>query len=94
LIVVRHWPCEARDFLCGFEPARAEGSIPQKLTFAFSTADVVINGWRLGILADKLRENELATIHVLPQRCGDLDRTEPFVGSITAAPIRPSTPCG
>jgi hypothetical protein len=60
---------------------------PQKLALAFSTADVVILGWRLGLLADKLRENDLATVHVLPKRYADLDRHKPFVASISITPI-------
>ena len=60
---------------------------PQKLVVAFSTADVVILGWRLGILADKLRENDLATVQVLPRCYADHDRNKPFVASITITPI-------
>jgi hypothetical protein len=60
---------------------------PQKLALAFSTADVVILGWRLGRLADLLRENELATVHVLPRRYADLDHLKPFVASVIIAPI-------
>ncbi len=60
---------------------------PQKLALAFSTADVVILGWRLGRLADLLRENELAAVHVLPKRYADLDRGRPFVTSIIITPI-------
>jgi hypothetical protein len=33
---------------------------PQKLALAFSTAEVVVLGWRFGFLADKLQENDLA----------------------------------
>ena len=60
---------------------------PQKLALAFSSADVVILGWQLGILADKLRENDLATVHILPKRYADLDRVRPFVTSIIITPI-------
>jgi len=60
---------------------------PQKLTLTFSTADVVILGWRLGRLADLLRENNLATIHVLSKRYADLDRARAFVVSIIITPI-------
>jgi hypothetical protein len=60
---------------------------PQKFALAFSTADVVILGWRLGLLADKLRENDLATVHVLPKRYADLDRHKSFVASISITPI-------
>jgi hypothetical protein len=65
---------------------------PQRLTLAFSTADVVILGWRLGRLADLLRENNLATVHVLPKRYADLDRGGPFVASIVITPIGRSRP--
>ena len=60
---------------------------PQRLALAFSTADVVILGWRLGRLADLLRENNLAMVHVLPKRYADLDRVRPFVASIIITPI-------
>jgi hypothetical protein len=60
---------------------------PQKLTLVFSTADVVILGWGLGRLADLLRENDLATVHVLPKRYADLDRARPYVASIIITPI-------
>jgi hypothetical protein len=60
---------------------------PQKLALAFATADVVILGWRLGHIADKLQENELASVQVLPKRYGELDRKMPFVASITITPI-------
>ncbi len=63
---------------------------PQKLEITFSTADVVILGWRLGRLADLLRENNLATVQVLPKRYADLDRTRPFVASIIITAISKS----
>jgi hypothetical protein len=65
---------------------------PQKLTIAFSTADVVILGWRLGRLADLLRDNELASVKVLSARYADLDRTRPFVASINITPLARNTP--
>jgi len=60
---------------------------PQKLALAFSTADVVILGWRLGLIAEKLRENELATVQILPKRYAELERSMPFVASIKIRPI-------
>ena len=65
-----------------------KGVPPQRLTVAFSTADVVILGWRLGRLADLLRENELATVYVLPKRYADLDSLKPFVASVIITPIQ------
>ena len=60
---------------------------PQELTLAFATADVVVLGWRLGRLADLLRENDLAAVRVIPNRYADVDRTRPFVTSIIITPI-------
>ena len=59
----------------------------EKLSIAFSTADVVVLGWRLGRLADYLRENKLAAVGILPKRYADLDRNKPFVASITITPV-------
>jgi hypothetical protein len=77
------------DYTLGPNPDAAEGKTepPQKLALAFSTADVVILGWRLGRLADLLRENNLATVHVLSKRYADLDRSRPCVASIIIIPI-------
>jgi len=60
---------------------------PEKLALAFSTADVVVLGWRLGFLADKLRENKLAAIGVLPKRYAELERIAVYVSSIVITPI-------
>jgi hypothetical protein len=60
---------------------------PQKLALAFSTADVVLLGWRLDYLADKLQENDLAAVRTLAKRYADFDRSKPFVTSITITPI-------
>jgi hypothetical protein len=63
---------------------------PQKLSLAFSTADVTVLGWRLGFLADKLRENKLAAIGVLPKRYAELERIAVFVSAIVITPIAKS----
>jgi hypothetical protein len=60
---------------------------PQKLVISFSTADVVILGWRLERLCEKIRENDLATVSILPKRYGELERYKAFVGSIKVTPI-------
>ena len=52
-----------------------------------STADLVILGWSLGFLADKLKENDLGTVHVLPKQYGELERSKPFVASIKITTI-------
>ena len=66
---------------------RAQAPPPQKLALAFSTADVVVLGWRLSHLADKLQENDLAAVRVLPKRFAEVDRHMPFVSSISITPI-------
>jgi hypothetical protein len=63
---------------------------PQKLAIAFSTADVVILGWRLGLLADRLQENDLTAVRALPKRYADVDRHVPFVASISITPLAKS----
>jgi hypothetical protein len=48
---------------------------------------VVNYGWRLGFLADKLRENKLAAVGVLPKRYAGLERATVFVSSIKIEPV-------
>ena|ERR1035438_6496766 len=60
---------------------------PHKLSIVFSTVDVVVLGWRLGLLADCLRDNKLSAIGLLPKRYADLDRSNVFVSSIKITPI-------
>jgi hypothetical protein len=60
---------------------------PQKLFLVFSTADVVILGWRLGSLADRLGENTLTVVGILSKRYAELERTSPFVSAITITPV-------
>lgn len=59
---------------------------PQKLTLAFSNADVVILGWKLSRLVNLLNENSLATVSVLPKPAGQTEQ-ESFVATIKVAPI-------
>jgi hypothetical protein len=60
---------------------------PQKLSFAFSTADVTVLGWRLGSLADCLRENRLAAIGIVPQRYSGLEHNSPCVSAIAITDV-------
>jgi hypothetical protein len=61
---------------------------PQRLSLVFSTADVVILGWGLERLADKLQENDLATVRAHPKRYGELERFKPYVTSIAITPVK------
>ena len=44
-------------------------------------------GWRLGTLADKLQENNLAAVRILPKRYAELERNQPYVAFIGITPI-------
>jgi hypothetical protein len=59
----------------------------QKLLLAFSTADVVVSGWRLGRLADCLRENNLAVVRARLECNDGIDRKNVFVASIKITSI-------
>jgi hypothetical protein len=65
---------------------------PQKLALAFSTADVVVLGWRLGHLVDKPQENDLAAVRVLPKRYAEAVGHSAFVASIAITPIAEKAP--
>jgi len=84
---VEHWPYEGRDFLWGLQTGEGENVASRKNSRSFSTADVVILCWRLGRLADLLRENTLAAVHVLPKRHADFDCARPFIASIIITPV-------
>jgi hypothetical protein len=62
----------------------------QKITLQFSTADVVILGWRLNLIADYLGDNKLSAVGVLPKRYAEMERNAAFVSAITIAPIEKS----
>ncbi len=60
---------------------------PEKLVLAFSTADVTVSGWRLGRLADALRDNELAVVSADARRSEEFDPSKPRVAAIVITPI-------
>ena len=64
-----------------------KGKPAQKLTLAFATADVVVTGWRLHSLCDRLRDGDLLAVRALPDRYADLDKNKPYVASISVTPI-------
>ena len=47
----------------------------------------MVLGWRLGLLADKLQENDLAAVRVLSKRYAELVVNAPFVATITITPV-------
>jgi hypothetical protein len=68
----------------GAEDDKAEPS--QKLHLVFSTADVVILGWRLTLLAERICESRLYAVSILAKRYAELD-AGPCVSSISIQPI-------
>ena len=58
---------------------------PERLSLAFSTADVVIFGARLVRLTDLLREHKLAVVRPLSGRYSNLEPTQPWVAEIVIA---------
>ena len=60
---------------------------PQKLSLVFSTADVVLLGWRLDRLGNLIRENKLVAVGILPRRYAELDRAKVFVSAITITQV-------
>jgi hypothetical protein len=60
---------------------------PQKLSLTFSTADVVVLGWRLGLITDYLRDNKLSAVGILPKRYAELENKSALVSSITITPV-------
>jgi len=63
----------------------AELDAPERLTLAFSTADVVIVGARLGKLVDLLNEHDLGSVSVVDARYAGMLVRSPWVASITIA---------
>ena len=75
--------------LCHYtlEPNGGDQDAPERLTLAFSTADVVIVGARLGKLVELLGGHDLAAVSALDARyAGTFDR-EPWVGKISVTHI-------
>jgi hypothetical protein len=48
---------------------------------------VVVLGWGLGFLADRLRESTLVAVGIIPKRYAELERTPAFVSAIKITPI-------
>ena len=69
------------------DKASDENAPAQQLTLQFATADVSILGWRLDYLAEKLADNKLSSLSLLPKRYADLDRGKVFVSAIAIKPI-------
>lgn len=60
---------------------------PQKMSLVFSTADIIILGWRLDRLAKLLQENRLASVSSLSKRYAEVEPQKSFVSSIEIKPV-------
>ena len=71
-------------------PAAASGkeeeAPPERLTLAFSTADVVVLGWRLVALTAALREHKLGFVRAVSGRYSNLEQNQPHVAEIVIQP--------
>lgn len=63
----------------------ADSDTPERLTLAFSTADVVIVGARLGKLVDAIQAHKLAWIAAVDARYAGLLTCGPWVANIVIA---------
>jgi len=65
----------------------AEEARPQVLALAFSTADVVVTGWRLERMAEYLQDGKLAAVKTIPVRHVGLTANRPAVVAIEIKPL-------
>jgi hypothetical protein len=71
-----------------FEPNQPDDAeAAERLTLAFSTADVVLVGARLGKLVDLVNEHDLDWVAALDARYSPLAGKAPWIASITIARI-------
>jgi len=77
------------EYLLGHNPeAKGDPNARRRsLPSFFSTGDVVILGWRLDLIANNLRDNQLASARAQPQRFAQLEGNRPFVAYISFTPI-------
>ena len=69
----------------------AELDAPERLTLAFSTADVVLVGARLAKLVELINEHDLASVSVVDARHAGLLARAPWVASIAIARLDKSS---
>ena len=67
--------------------ADEEGSSPMTLTIAFATADVVVTGFALGRIADRLRDGDLLLVRTVPSRYAGMARSRCHVTGISIQPV-------
>jgi hypothetical protein len=60
---------------------------PDRLTFYFSSHDVILLGWRLIRLTEVLKKERLPSVSVTEQRYSEMHRTSPAVSKIKVKPI-------
>lgn len=60
---------------------------PQVLTMAFSTADVIITGWRLERVTEILQDGKLVAVKTIPARHVGLTGNRPAIVAIEIRPL-------
>jgi|GEM_PF-872641 len=74
-----------------------EGDPPERLTLAFTTADVLITGWHLDRIADRIRDGDLLSVrpnapnarekNSLPNSYANVESPKSLVASVTVTPF-------
>jgi len=79
--------------LCHYtlEPNGGDTDAPERLTLAFSTADVVLVGARLGKLVELINEHDLGSVSAVDARYANLLVRAPWVASIAIARLDKSS---
>ena len=62
-----------------------EGDARERLTLAFSTADVVVTGARLALLLEPLHQHRLASLAAMDARYANVGAPKPWVARIVIA---------
>lgn len=69
----------------------ADGDARERLTLAFSTADVVVTGARLVLLLEPLNQHRLASLAALDARYANAGAPKPWVAKIVIARLDKSS---
>ena len=69
------------------EIEHSQDAPPERLTLGFSTADVVLLGWRLAKIADLLRDQKLASVRAIAERYANLAPNKPCVTDIKVVQV-------
>jgi hypothetical protein len=75
------------NYICEKNPAYASHpqAPPDRFSFAFSTHDVLLLGWRLSGLLPSIRQGKLLSLIAVSDRFYGLSKNEPFICDISVS---------